>query len=129
MRVEELRIGDLVNATRCDSSEIVDKVSKLFSIDDMEIIETSKGWNKIKPIPLTEDILLDCGFNKCLNKYKLNTKLHTRNTENVPFIILDLDGFEYDDLRFQTKLKHVHQLQNLYFSLTGQELEFKTLGK
>jgi len=34
----------------------------------------------------------------------------------------------YDGIKYRTILRHViyvHQLQNLYYSLTGKELEFK----
>lgn len=78
--------------------------------------------NCARPIPLTEEWLLKLGFEKTLNQYRIETNVNTRNGNNVPFIILDIDGFEYDDLRLQTKIKYVNHLQNLYFALTGEEL-------
>ena len=134
MKAIELRIGNKVD---CFGIKEVDSVIRStngsfklivcekkqsgVSICESVLIESIE----LKPIPLTEEILLKCGFEKCLNQYKLRTKLDTRNGKNVPFIILDLDGFEYDDLRLQTKLKHVHQLQNLYFALTNEELKIE----
>ena len=70
-----------------------------------------------EPITLTEGMLLKCGFERALNQYKKTTK-------TKPFIIIFLENqFQYDDLRYRTNLKYIHQLQNLYFALTGEELE------
>jgi hypothetical protein len=78
----------------------------------------------VKPIPLTEEWLLKFGFDKTLNQYKTVTSINKGNSENIPFIVLYLDNeFQYDDLRFRTNLKYVHQLQNLYFALTNEELK------
>ena len=65
----------------------------------------------LKPIPLTEEWLLKFGFresNKYLFKYKLGLKKRG-------------DNYFYDNI----SIKHVHQLQNLYFALTGEELTLK----
>jgi hypothetical protein len=32
------------------------------------------------------------------------------------------DGYNYDGAEIPKEIKHVHQLQNLYFALTGVEL-------
>ena len=70
-----------------------------------------------KPIPLTEEWLLKFGF----SKYgRLNTN------DNFKLIYdYDLSTFYLDDIGLE--LKHVHQLQNLYFALTGKELTIKQL--
>lgn len=69
----------------------------------------------IYPIPITEEWLIKLGFHEVLGVYaiygkELNIKLNTG----------------YWDAYFKGKyvcvIKHVHQLQNLYFALTGQEL-------
>lgn len=71
-----------------------------------------------KPIPLTEEILLKCGFRKSKSGMYLFDKFS-----------FDLSDFEfgvesdYYYLTISENLKYLHQLQNLYFALTGQELE------
>jgi len=76
-----------------------------------------------EPIPLTEEWLIKFGF---FEKYK-----STSNRWNIGGFELhdceDDDGqlqgvFLYD---FRLEVKYVHQLQNLYFALTGKELEIK----
>jgi len=80
----------------------------------------------LQPIPLTPEILEKCGFEndnvfekmfKYLNKSIYDTdKLTFRKEEG--FIC-------FDGIKYRTLLKHIiylHQLQNLYFALTGEEL-------
>jgi hypothetical protein len=115
MKANELRIGNWYDYNGKPKQVTPN------TIEEVWIAE--RTW--CKPIPLTEKWLLKFGFEKVFNQYKKVTNVDTRNGKNVPFIVLDLDGFEYDDLRLQTKLNYVHQLQNLYFALTGEELTFK----
>jgi hypothetical protein len=85
--------------------------------------------SEAEPIPLTEEWLEKFGFN---SKYK---SIHTQ-WNFYDFYIhqksdVDDDGgdlpteqvFYYD---FRYEIKTVHQLQNLYHSLTGKELTLKT---
>jgi hypothetical protein len=109
MKASELRIGNYVY--------FEDKLLKF----DFEM-----GWNfdYIKPIPLTEEWLLKFGFEK---KY-----------QTFEFKGLNIDGtvvhFSFDKWRSEydiencdytevpSDIQHVHQLQNLYFALTNEEL-------
>lgn len=75
--------------------------------------------NKPKPIPLTEEILLKCGF------YYDTDYL----TFCIPDCTIQLDNYAdegYMCIIFGEELyliKHLHQLQNLYFALIGKELK------
>ena len=72
-------------------------------------------FDKLAPIPLTEKWLLDFGFeNKEENWEKSDSNLWDF------LIILDYESFMYSYSKLE--IKHVHQLQNLYFALTGEEL-------
>jgi len=85
-------------------------------------------WNRampeLKPIPLTPEILEKCGF------YKSKTEWIKR-TEEDPFIIEFFEftkAFHYtggEGVRLGIGGKYLHQLQNLYFALTGDELTIK----
>lgn len=74
------------------------------------------GFNEIDPIELTEHWLLKFGFEK-LNYTYLAKGLAVHNHDIVSFYML------YEQNR--TYIKYVHQLQNLYFALTGEELKIK----
>src|SRR5690606_18175024 len=118
MESKELRIGNWVyNETTRENIEVYPMmIPQLNRLD---------GTNhNIKPIPLTEELLLKCGFVK--------TGVLTLSFENFLFeICLDGDDFvkqQYTlriNVCFVIKVKYLNQLQNLYFALTGQELEIK----
>ena len=72
-------------------------------------------WDMIKPIPLTEEWLLKFGFKKDNNFTWVNLEMELMQREDGFWIWLGADLY----------LEHVHQLQNLYFALTGEELIIK----
>ena len=94
-----------------------------FDYTDFMIIGTPAQWEQkpfepdelIKsPIELTEDILLKCGAETfagggIILNYRLIEYAECRQV--------------YYDASTSVELKYLHQLQNLYFALSGQELE------
>ena len=76
----------------------------------------------IHQIPLTEEILLKCGFvEKHKWFYKENFILGYTTTDDNLQAEYKFAGVEGDWKMID--IKYLHQLQNLYFALTGQELE------
>jgi hypothetical protein len=75
----------------------------------------------IKPIPLTEDWLIKFGF----IKHDMGWFWISWGTNGTEIIQWNISYKQYvfslGKARFKT-LEHVHQLQNLYFALTGKEL-------
>ena len=116
MEANELRIGNLV-------------ITKNMPVEIEEIrIETVRCCfgefpiNYIEPILITEEWLLKFGFVKKGNRYKL------KNFGSFIFFdIIKTFGFYpaglLSSLCRMDNIKYVHQLQNLYFALTGKELE------
>lgn len=111
MEAKELGIGNYVNLIAEGHENQPDTFK--WDIEDYEFYQSKMDF--IKPIPLTEEWVLkfrllynpeDPGFTPFW--YREDFKIHKR-----------LDGFIYN----QTKIYYVHQLQNLYFALTGEELE------
>lgn len=81
------------------------------------------GIDTLQPIPLTEEWLLKAGFkaigidgNRWILKYKINN----------PFTIESYNYIFYSPICTWIEFKYVHELQNLYFALTGEELVFST---
>lgn len=76
----------------------------------------------LKPIPLTEDILLKAGFEinykGFIHKYPIDGyKIGLRTGD---------DGFRYClNINHSIKIKYLHQLQNLFKSLTGNDLKIE----
>lgn len=73
-------------------------------------------WESIQSIPLTEDILVKLGFEKKENSILEKSGLRL-------FAIRDL--YFRANFPISADVKFVHQLQNLFFALTGEELTFK----
>lgn len=115
----ELRIG---NKLQKENGEIF-TVLRLDNTNDVLVEEQrgllTLGYNLLG-IPLTEQILLKAGFDKTMAwtfaiELKGNLKLVYYLGEKGWSI-----GFKnYSDF---SDLKYLHQLQNLYFALTGEEL-------
>lgn len=85
----------------------------------------------MNPIPLTEEILLRCGFetedgwwfDKTIYPLTKSTysKLSISPKEDFGVIIFAYLGDEFQVMEF-AELNSVHKLQNIYFTLTGKEL-------
>ena len=116
MLAEELRIGNWVyNSTTKNNMQVYPMM-----IPQLYNIEKEHGSLKdsnIKPITLTEEILLKCGFER--TEY---------NDYRHPVLIGTLTLFDgvcelhLSDL-YSVWVESLHQLQNLYYALTGKELE------
>lgn len=82
------------------------------------IIQTSTDFDIIQPIPLTEEWLMKLGFFKYNNAWVL--KEPTGNMLDFGFSVWE--DMTYNTAELKPPLDYVHQLQNLYFALTGEEL-------
>lgn len=116
MKSNELRIGNVTNKG----------VIYLF-YDRGVCLKYGKSYkfSELEPMPLTEEILLKCGFEEsdgahCIWIYKGNSKYMIEWIFNEYNFRIITDRFNSTYIR---QVKYVHQLQNLYFALTGEELE------
>jgi hypothetical protein len=110
MEAKELRVGNIV---RYADSVYLDG-GKVTEVGDIIQYET----DYYQPIPLTEEWLLNFGFEKELDLF------YRKNKSSMIEIIFFDNGFLVANQSFcLNHIKHVHQLQNLYFALTGTELE------
>jgi len=117
MTANELRIGNLVDLGNRIAKVIEINHLACVVVDLEETQDTIEDYDRTKPIPLTEEWLLKFGFK--------------RNGKKLTFWKIDLvedeEGiFSFDESRIYIDVKYVHQLQNLYFALTGEELTFKS---
>jgi len=132
MKYTELRVGNIVEHE--DPDEIVEGIHYVNEGDYRILIGNYlRPIEHIKPVPLTEEWLIKFGFNK--NEYSTEGVQY-----NEPFyhIVLESKGWRLnynEDFGWVIHpvvsdynvipIKYVHQLQNLYFALTGNELEIK----
>lgn len=103
-----------------DCAEVANDNTKAFS--EQKCFKYSYGY--IEPIPLTEEILLKCGFSITESILHENTNAYEiKSWGRIVLIngILQSDEFYFLD-GLSTEIKYLHQLQNLYFALTNEEL-------
>jgi hypothetical protein len=75
--------------------------------------------DEIKTIPLTEELLLKFGF----ELFYLDTPYQYGYQKNSMEVVCDKSkGLNEISVIDSPHIKYVHQLQNLYFALTGEEL-------
>lgn len=96
-------------------------------------IDVDVWFEKLEPIPLTSEILEGCGF-KWENENHKHIQLDIEGDNQISFYfengaiknlqLYNKDCTEYFVLRSFVP-KYLHQLQNLYFALTGEELPIK----
>ena len=127
MEVKELRIGNLIDRT--------DYICKVIGIDILKNDEGTiitepldfKGERFVvqeqKPIPLTEEWLIKFGF-RCRFDIGYNG-WYSPNIlgESIRIFEVENGWFKYSSAH--TVIKNLHQLQNLYYALTNEELTIK----
>lgn len=124
MKSNELRIG---NKLQKDNGKIF-TVSRLDESIDIQVKEErgllTLGYN-LFGIPLTEERLLKCGFTKSkLEGYDVHFKYsHYLLHSGITALYNSEFSIKLDDVA--RGIKYLHQLQNLYFALTGEELEIR----
>jgi hypothetical protein len=107
MDIKELRVGNL----------LYNGFNELIEVKNISHYNTS-GFllETLKPIELTEEWLQKFGF-------ELYDSVEFRHFYRKNDFDLNQD---YQPIDFDCiEIKYVHQLQNLYFALTGKELEIK----
>ena len=127
----ELRIGNLV--------DLGNRIAKIIEISNLSCVvvdleetqDTIEDYERTKPIPLTEEWLYKFGF-KDIDKgdHDYNTYTDSNHDYYLQIDVRKKDGKysildnSFDDLRdfSMVDISYVHQLQNLYFALTGEEL-------
>ena len=73
----------------------------------------------LNPIPINSDILLKCGFENDLITWSNGICWLTNDSSGTSVFVGTLS------VKLPYDIHYLHQLQNLYFSLTGKELEVK----
>ena len=142
IKAEELRIGNLIGMyLKEDPQNLFEVLEVGQTMKCKSMLSGVDFWDigDFEPIPLTEDWLVKFGFNK--NHISYYKDLLPFPTEYKKILVDINQGImvragEINKLRINDELIvlwncdirgkiHVHQLQNLFHSLTGKELELK----
>ncbi len=126
MNANEFRIGNFVYDTFNASYDIIQ-----IDLDDfcvMRNYQMSNHENPYQPIPITKDWLVKFGFVKDENVY-LNNNIYVQYVLNMIAIRINDNAVLIKNTdwvcitTFENPIKYVHQIQNLYFLLSGNELK------
>jgi len=126
MKASELRIGNWVYWPTDEEGQEAQVDGVAMHLNTVFFKDRFMGitLDAVKPIPLTEEWLKRFGFVRAANfdnGYRLTSnsfciEFEVSEKGEILGSFLELIGID---------IQYVHQLQNLYFALTGSELELK----
>ena len=108
IKLNEWRIGNWVD------DRWTDKKRRLSLQDFAREYQDEDFFNQIRPVYLTAEVLENCGFKIEQGDYKLPNFYPNCYFEGGKLVI----SFG----EYTTSLKYLHQLQNIYFDHTSEEL-------
>ena len=122
MRTTELRVGNWIEQSGCH-----------YQLDENSLIDMLDYWKVHKKclhssVPLTKEWLLKFGFESLLRGgfYRFDEYFRTEPCFSLRYYREEKE-FCFDIGDGGIIIEHVHQLQNLYFIVTGEELILKSL--
>ena len=111
--IEEVRVGNWFEF-------VVHRAPNVFSILNIDqLVYFSKKPEMFIPIPLTEEILLKCGF---IKNFHADSEIYF-DIKSSDIVINKTDaGFIFYQLNII--ITYLHELQNLYYDLEKKQLPF-----
>jgi len=143
MKSTELRIGNLIQTEKYGVKIEVKAIFGKYGLEcgnsGNDYDDYSPDIKDVKPIPLTEEWLIKFGFEAYsthVNYIELQIKSNKPSNHVVIRYGLQRDYFnifnhsecDFTEMQYLTEVKFVHQLQNLFYCLSGgEELTIKEL--
>lgn len=119
IQANDLRIGNKVYYS--DQNENPEPTIIEIGLTDLILLVNKVKSVNYLPIPLTEKILMDCGFlvrsgEWCYATHKISTDFTINNRVDGNWRFTPIWCSDY------VPIQHLHELQNLFYSLTKTEL-------
>ena len=129
MNAREFRIGNFYQAKSPEKKEYEPK----YRLDSFSLCQAINNEINLKPIPINDDWLVKLGFKLDFeDNYWINLQTHYLELIKMPggcyfpvFAQMPEASITPEQRVSLKMIKNIHQLQNLYFILTGEELEIK----
>ena len=121
LNADDLRIGNLVEYENAIFE--IDIIAREFpSLNTIAYGVGVVRWIDLKPIPLTEEWLLKFGFQKLYDNYYL---LYVGSLTINYYYNYSGSTWKFMLEEQLLDIKYVHEVQNLYYSLTKTELTYE----
>lgn len=120
MKVTEIRIGNIHGAP-----------GRPVLIDESDFMNMYINDLDYPDMKLTDDWLKELGFSKRFDNTECNIWEPPTADKSTPYMAIAHVDDKFIELMSRAKILYVHQLQNLYYAITGKELTFnpKILGE
>jgi hypothetical protein len=122
MKASELRIGNLVGSYNKGEED------RVLAINAQNVLVEAKankqGYTRYRPIPLTEEWLLKFGFEEFREGFDSDVYMYKKTKHSGLYWMDNLLYLNFS-LGWVIDCKYIHQLQNIYFALTGDELKLE----
>ena len=136
MNAKELRLGNFVKdrgkkVIRIDFLEHIQdgydtKFGQLVYLEGTEVHPMTEYSEFANPIPLTEEWLIKLGFGKSddhvMSIMCVDDELSIEYDYHFNRCFLVINAENNTELKWLKHIQYVHQLQNIYFALTGEDL-------
>jgi hypothetical protein len=130
MKANELRIGNYIKADKIKIARMGLESDDYCQITALGIHHIENGDIIAEPIPLTEEWLIKFGFERFQGWLNKDAFSPGHPSQRFDLYWSKIDGFmmksryqeDVPDTFYMRHIKFVHQLQNLYFALTGNEI-------
>lgn len=125
IQANELRINDYIldrsgKLLRVDWLER-DKVCMKMEINGQEVHPMTDYFEYLQPIPLTEELLLECGSTSTVKGFHYHDRFSLRWVEAYKYwYVTDMETGCYI-----TKVEFLHEWQNTWYVLQGEELNIE----
>lgn len=123
--VKELRIGNVLHVKYEYKAHIVHSIDKCDTFNGGYAIRMESGLkcslDYAEPVLLTEGLLLKCGFKEKQWEDEDDPPVFYKNGLTISCKTWGKDSFYLNS--YDIDVTFLHQLQNIYYALTGKELE------
>ena len=129
ININELRIGNIVGiANFMDFKTVsVTEIRKERVLVESKVGIYSSKNHRIVPVDISEKMFLMLGFEKSFtNDYWYSIKIGDKRLLVSILGNVEIEKWDRTMIGFLSICQYVHQIQNLYFALCGEELVFST---
>lgn len=132
MKASELRIGNYVQGKEFNHPRLGIYSDGVTEIMEGGILAFARSVIYYEPIPLTEEWLIKFGFEIIHHDFNFFVKrVKIEGCNSISIRIWENNGWNFGlyqhDGGIDITIEYVHQLQNLFFALTQEELQIKSL--